>query len=60
MKTGFIWNNIHSADMDVKVISPPPPSLAEENVTESQVDGRDGFLSEFNGYNGETKEVEAD
>lgn len=60
MKTGFIWNNIHSSDMDVKVVSLPSPSLAEENVTETQIDGRDGHLSEFNGYNGDTKEVEAD
>jgi len=60
MKTGFIFKNIHSSDMEVKVVSLPSPSLAEENVTETQIDGRDGHLSEFNGYNGDTKEVEAD
>ncbi|WP_459480238.1 phage tail protein [Clostridium saccharoperbutylacetonicum] len=56
----FIWNGISSDDMGVKVISLPPVSLSAENTKEITIEGRDGFLTEFKGYSGETKKVEAD
>lgn len=56
----FIWNGISSDYMGVKVISLPPISLSNENVEELEIEGRDGFLTEFKGYSGDTKEVEAD
>lgn len=56
----FIWNGISSDEMNVKVISLPPISLSTENVEELPIEGRDGFLTEFKGYSGGTKEVEAD
>lgn len=56
----FIWNKISSDDMGVKVISLPPVSLSAENTKEITIEGRDGFLTEFKGYSGETKKVEAD
>ena len=56
----FIWNGISSDDIGVKVISLPPISLSEENITETEIEGRDGSLTEVNGYKTKTKEVEAD
>lgn len=56
----FIWNGISSDDMGVKVMPLPPISLSEENVTETEIEGRDGSLTEVNGYKTTTKEVEAD
>jgi phage-related protein len=56
----FIWNGISSDDMGVKVVSLPPISLSEENIDEITIEGRDGFLTDFKGYSGDTKKVEAD
>lgn len=56
----FIWNKISSDDMGIKIISLPSPSLATERIREIEIDGRDGHLTEFNGYESDTKKVEAD
>ena len=56
----FIWNGISSDEMGVKVISLSPVSLSTENTEEITIEGRDGFLTEFKGYSGDTKKVEAD
>lgn len=60
MKFEFIWNGKKAEDMGVKVISLPPLKQSTERVTEQEVEGRDGSLTELDGYETDTKQVEAD
>lgn len=57
---GFKWNNKVSDNEDIKVISLPPITQTTERVNEINIDGMDGHLTELNGYEGETKTIEAD
>lgn len=41
-------------------MSLPPVQLSTRRVDEKEVDGRDGTLTEYNGYTSDTKQVEAD
>lgn len=56
----FIWNGISSDDLGVKVVTLPSISLSSEDIEEITIEGRDGFLTDFKGYSGDTKQVEAD
>ena len=60
MKKTLVWNNKKAEDMGLKIISLPPIQLSSERVTEVPLIGRDGFLTEADGYDGDTKQVEAD
>lgn len=60
MKKTWIWNNKRAEDMDIKTISLPDIKLSDERKTETTIPGRDGFLTELDGYDGDTKEVKAD
>ena len=60
MKKTWIWNNKKAEDMDIKTISLPDIKLSDERKTETTIPGRDGFLTELDGYDGDTKEVKAD
>jgi phage-related protein len=60
MKKTLIWNNKRSEDMGLKIISLPPIQLSTENINEIEIEGRDGTLTEFDGYTSDTKQVEAD
>jgi len=60
LKKTLIWNGIKAEDMGVKIVSLPPIQLSTERVTETEITGRDGFLTEKDGYSGDTKPVEAD
>lgn len=57
---GFKFNNKVSDNEDIKVISLPPITQSTERVNEYTIDGKDGHLTELNGYEGETKPVIAD
>jgi len=56
----FIFNNKNNLDMDLKVVSLPEIQDSAKNVTKQDIDGRDGTLTEFNGYTNDTKQVECD
>ncbi|MBY6825579.1 phage tail protein, partial [Clostridium botulinum] len=60
MRKTLMWNGIRAEDMGVKIISLPPISLSTQRVNEVEIEGRDGFLTELDGYGGDTKQVEAD
>lgn len=60
MKKTLIWNGIKAEDMGLKIISLPPIQLSTPRITETEVSGRDGSLTEFDGYSPDTKQVEAD
>jgi len=60
MDKPLIWNNIKAKDMGVNVISLPPIQLSTERVEEKEVEGRDGTLTETDGYTADTKPVECD
>lgn len=60
MKKTLIWNNKKAEDMGLKIISLPDIKLSEERKTEIVIPGRDGFLTELDGYDGDTKQVVAD
>lgn len=60
MKKTLIWNNKKAEDMGLRIISLPPIQLSTERITETPMSGRDGFLTEKDGYDGDTKQVEAD
>lgn len=56
----FIFKDICSDDMGVKVSALPPFSLSTENTNEIPIDGYDGSLIELLGYKSDTKTVECD
>ena len=56
----FIFKDICSDDMGVKVSALPPFSLSTENTNEIPIDGYDGSLVELLGYKSDTKTVECD
>lgn len=56
----FVWNDICSDDMGVKVTSLPPFQLSTENINEITPDGYDGSLIEVLGFKSNTKVVECD
>lgn len=60
MKKTLIWNNKKAEDMGIKIISLPPIQLSTERVEEKEVEGRDGTLTETDGYTSDTKQVECD
>ena len=60
MKKTFVWNNKRAEDMNIKTISLPDIKLSSERKTETAIPGRDGFLTELDGYDGDTKQVTAD
>jgi len=60
LKRTLIWNNKKAEDMEVKIISIPPIQLSTERVEEKEVEGRDGTLTETDGYTTDTKQVECD
>lgn len=60
MKKTFVWNNKRAEDIGLKIISLPPIKLSDERKTETTIPGRDGFLTELDGYDGDTKQVNAD
>ena len=60
MKKTFVWNNKRAEDMNIKTISLPDIKLSTERKTETVIPGRDGFLTELDGYDGDTKQVTAD
>ena len=60
MKKTFVRNNKMAEDMNIKTISLPDIKLSTERKTETVIPGRDGFLTELDGYDGDTKQVTAD
>jgi phage-related protein len=60
MKKTLIWNGKKSEDMALKIVSLPLVQLSTEKITEKEVDGRDGTLTQFNGYTSDVKSVECD
>ena len=60
MKKTFVWNNKRAEDMNIKTISIPDIKLSSERKTETVIPGRDGFLTELDGYDGDTKQVTTD
>jgi phage-related protein len=56
----FVWNNKRAEDMNIKTISLPDIKLSTERKNETVIPGRDGFLTELDGYDGDTKQVTAD
>lgn len=60
MKKTLMWNNIKAENMGVKIISLPPIQLSTERITEEEVVGRDGSLTDFDGYSPDTKSVLCD
>lgn len=56
----FIWNDICSDDMGVKVTALPPFSLSTENTNIIEPEGFDGTLTEVLNYKSDTKMVECD
>jgi phage-related protein len=60
MKKTLMWNDRNVEEEGIKIISLPPIQLSTPRVAESTVQGRDGFLTETDGYDGDTKQVEAD
>ena len=60
MKKTLVWNNRKAEDEGLKVISLPPIKLSTPRITETTIQGRDGFLTEQDGYDGDTKPVEVD
>ena len=60
MKKTLVWNNKKAEDMGLKIISLPPIQLSNQRVNETPLNGRDGFLTELDGYDGDTKQVIAD
>jgi phage-related protein len=60
MKFEFIWNGKKAECMGVRVVSLPPIKKSNQRVTEQEVEGRDGCLTEIDGYEADTKQVEAD
>lgn len=60
MKKTLIWNGIKAESMGVKIISLPPIQLSTERITEEEVVGRDGSLTDFDGYSPDTKPVLCD
>jgi phage-related protein len=60
LKRPLIVNGINLEEEGVKVIKLPPIKLSTKKVEKKEVDGRDGNLTEENGYTNDTKNVEAD
>jgi len=60
MKNTWTWNNKKSEDMGVLTLSLPPIQLSTERITETEIQGRDGSLTELDGYISDTKQIEAD
>lgn len=60
MKKTLIWNGISAESMGVKIISLPPIQNSTERVEEKEISGRDGSLTEIDGYAPDTKPVECD
>lgn len=60
MKKTLVWNGIKAENMGVKIISLPPIQLSTERITEEEVAGRDGSLTDFDGYSPDTKPVLCD
>ncbi|MBN7576023.1 phage tail protein [Clostridium sp. 2-1] len=60
MKKTLVWNNKKAEDEGLKIISLPPIQLSTPKIDEKSVDGRDGTLTEFKGYDSDTKSVECD
>ena len=59
----FVFNNISSDNINgekIKVISLPSIAKSKEKITHIAVDGRDGDLTEINGYDAETKTIKGD
>ncbi|MBE6089833.1 MAG: phage tail protein [Clostridium beijerinckii] len=60
MKKTLVWNNKKAEDKGLKIISLPPIQLSTQKIDEKSIDGRDGTLTEFKGYDSDTKPVECD
>lgn len=60
MKKTLIWNGTKAENMGVKIISLPTIQLSTERITEQEVAGRDGSLTDFDGYSPDTKAVLCD
>ena len=60
MKKTLIFKNKKAEDMGLKIVSLPPIQLSTEKIEEKEIDGRDGNLTEFKGYQSDTKSVECD
>lgn len=60
MKKTLVWKGRKAEDEGLKIISLPPIQLSQERINERTVPDRDGFLTEFEGYDGDTKSVEVD
>ena len=60
MDKTLVWNNKKAEDEGLKIISIPPIQLSTPNIEEKPVDGRNESLTEFKGYQPDTKPVECD
>ncbi len=61
MEAGFIWNDKHSNEKNIKVITLPPITSVDERVEKITVPGRNGYLIKSdNSYEGDVKEVTFD
>jgi Phage-related protein len=60
LKKPLVVNEVDIEKEGVKIISLPPIKLSTKRVTEKEVEGRDGTLTEYDGYTSDTKNVEAD
>lgn len=60
MRKTLIVNGVDLEQEGVKVIKLPPIQLSTKRVEKKEIDGRDGNLTEENGYINDTKNVEAD
>ena len=60
MKSPLIVNGIDLEKEGVKIISLPPFQLSTKRVNDIDIQGRDGTLTEYDGYTSDSKTVEAD
>lgn len=60
MKKTLVWKNKKAEDQGIKIISLPPIKLSTPRITEPEVVGRDGCLTEQDGYQADTKSVVVD
>lgn len=60
MKNTFIWNGRKAENEGVKTISLPDIKASTERKTETTIPGRDGVLTELDGYDADTKQIVAD
>lgn len=61
MKPGLIWNDIHSDEKNIKIITLPPITSVDKRIEKITIPGRNGYLTQSDGaYEGEIKEVSYD